>query len=287
MEAHPLADIRAWSSLLPWSPLTSASLPMGVPQDLQCRKGVTIRTSYGSVTSQRVCVRPGHDVIADNIAAKGKWHDCTKLVHQWETSSEWWSQRSVFVELGANVGACTIQMLMMTNATILAFEPNPANLFYLCSSLVQMPRELQSRVYVFPYGVGDRAAHLTLWQQQGNAGASQLENPTFGGTRHVVSVVRLDDAFPNGLPGVRLVKLDVQGFECRALRGMESMLRRSRPLVDHRSSARQMRACSTMPIAARGGCLAGWRHGTTHCVSFPQHLARHTTASIFLLHQAG
>eukprot|EP00966_Prymnesium_polylepis_P181525 4204620-Prymnesium_polylepis.1 len=41
----------------------------------------------------------------------------------------------VVVEVGANIGACTLQLLLHTNATVLAFEPSPLNLFHLTESL--------------------------------------------------------------------------------------------------------------------------------------------------------
>ena len=122
----------------------------------------------------------------------------------------WWhalphhKARGIFLELGANVGACTIEMLVRTNATVVAFEPNPSNLFYLQSSLLRLAPQLQARVRVYPLGIGNTAAQLTIYEEHRNAGSSQIGNPKWGGRKRTVQVERLDDVFPRGLHHIQL-----------------------------------------------------------------------------------
>ena len=35
------------------------------------------------------------------------------------------------LQVGANIGACTVELLLRTNASIVALEPSPTNYFYL------------------------------------------------------------------------------------------------------------------------------------------------------------
>ena len=56
-------------------------------------------------------------------------------------SSRWpWQAGAlgVYLDIGANIGACIMTMLLASDAFIVAFEPNPANLFRLTSTLLKL-----------------------------------------------------------------------------------------------------------------------------------------------------
>ena len=83
-----------------------------------------------------MCVPP-RDLIGDRIKAHGRWHDCAALVRMWEKVPH---AGEIFVEVGANIGACTLEVLYHTCASAVVFEPNPLALAYLTRSLNAVDR---------------------------------------------------------------------------------------------------------------------------------------------------
>ena len=106
--------------------------------------------------SFRACVGPpGTDVLSDFVR-RGGWPDCRQLPGLWQTSIPKQSgQFQVYLEVGANLGACVFEMLFsVPDALIVAFEPQPVNVFRLTSTLSQLNYSLRKRVVVFPVALG-------------------------------------------------------------------------------------------------------------------------------------
>lgn len=153
--------------------------------------------------------------------------------------------RPLFVDVGANVGACSLHMLMTTDADIVAFEPGGDNLHYASRTLLRLATdvlpEARRRLLLVRAGAGAREQeHASLHQAVGNAGHAVIgHKPTqYAPLGHIpaqeVVLRRLDDVlWPRDAerlerprpPSIALVKLDVEGFECQALEGMQELLR--------------------------------------------------------------
>ena len=88
-----------------------------------------------------MCVMGIDQLISRFLRRKGRWFECNDIVHSWEAMAGPASSKGLFVDLGSNIGACSFELALRTNATIVAIEPNPANLFYLSStpSVVDQP----------------------------------------------------------------------------------------------------------------------------------------------------
>ena len=185
---------------------------------------------------------PGTEGVSDKIRIQGAWPDCAVLPSMWFKFDD---AQHIYIDLGANLGGCAIEMLYLTNASVLLFEPNPLNLFRLTSTLATLARsrpelKVKSRVWVVPVGVGDSTATLPLYMRAGNSGDSSIGAPspnihkklvakgkTQAPVQHSFSVhVRtLDQLFPQGMPTTAgVMKIDVQGFECAALNGGRRVL---------------------------------------------------------------
>jgi FkbM family methyltransferase len=119
-------------------------------------------------------------------------------------------------------------MLLLTDAKIVAFEPNPDNFFCLTTTLLQMPQQLRARVHLFPIALGNVSTSTQLYaatHNMGNGVVGRIIKDTGGAWQNInapvnISVMRFDSIFRPGAQSLPLVKMDAQGFECRILEGM-------------------------------------------------------------------
>lgn len=201
-----------------------------------------------------------NDYITRAVARNGKrWQDCDALLELWhraEKENVATDATDLFIDVGANIGLCTLPMLYQTNARVVAVEPSPANLFYLTHTLHRAAAKddalrrskgepppwapIRNRVAVLPYAAGKTEATSFLRVPKDNAGNSQLEG-THGqlvrdsGNQQFHESYEIRAAPLGALltrdATLRVMKLDVQGYECLALSGLAShMLQTGRRL---------------------------------------------------------
>lgn len=133
------------------------------------------------------------------------------------------------LDVGANLGVYSLRMAsFMRKDRIYSFEPIPRirNLFLRSVFL----NGFSDQITMYPFAVSDREGIATLNVPVEHAGGASLE--ASGGVSNgvTVDVKRLDDLFPDDFV-CGLVKLDVEGHELHALRGMRSNLARSKDAI--------------------------------------------------------
>lgn len=100
------------------------------------------------------------------------------------------------------------------------FEPDPVNF----KSLLEQTNQPKFKCYFFPVAVGSRNS-LVKFEASGKASSS------IGRGRDFVVQVRIDDLFQqvthDALP--TFIKFDIEGLELDALRGLERIIKHSRP----------------------------------------------------------
>ncbi len=141
-----------------------------------------------------------------------------------------------FIDGGANIGLLSIIAAWCVGATgrVYAMEPNPA-IFERLAWHASANR--LSQLAPLPIGLSDRAEELVLripgTDNSGAATFAPVPERYRGVVRHhSVAHVTRADAMPNlNIRGELFVKLDVEGFELRALRGMASLIDTHRPLI--------------------------------------------------------
>ena len=115
-------------------------------------------------------------------------------------------------------------MLLHTDAHIKVFEPNPDNLFCLTSTLLQLSKETQNRVTLYPIALGLHKSTSKLYVSSKNAGNGVL-NQKIGRSHEKfnqpidIEVRRYDELLTKH-DSVGLLKMDAQGHECVIVRGM-------------------------------------------------------------------
>ena len=192
-----------------WHTWTPAEEPIraGPAGKAQCAWGSWYKG--GDLNASMCLYDPGADHISDQIRKLGRWHDCDRLSNVWAHNTS--TSSSLFLELGGNIGACSVEMLMRhREAALVIFEPSPLNLFRLSSTLHALALErpdlqVQDRVVVFPLAVGNASADLPLFVARNNHGDSVVGTtvPRQGRfrvahtTEHYVHVRPLDTIFPS------------------------------------------------------------------------------------------
>jgi FkbM family methyltransferase len=134
------------------------------------------------------------------------------------------------VDVGANIGlyALFFAQLVGRAGAVYAFEPEPA----LFGALAR-GRELARRenLRVFPLALGDAPGRQRLHRSFCNSGDNRLRRPAApsadaGADAPEITVARGDELLA-AVPTVDFIKIDVQGWELHALRGLSATIERS------------------------------------------------------------
>lgn len=139
----------------------------------------------------------------------------------------------VFYDIGANVGLYSVlaATIIGSRGSVFSFEPNESSLRFLKKN---MGRISSCRSEIFGLALSDSNGELELsvpsqgydaWATLGSI--STLSTPV---VKQFVTTVTLDDLRARvGLLPPTVVKIDVEGWEARVLRGAEAVLRGSDP----------------------------------------------------------
>jgi FkbM family methyltransferase len=131
----------------------------------------------------------------------------------------------VVLEGGAHLGFVTVHAAQAVGSTgrVITFEPNPAVRDLLHENLVA--NGVAERVEIVPKALGD-AAGRTRFHVSGGGEMSSLFAPPGASVPVEVEIVRADEVISEP---VDVVKLDIEGGELAALRGMEGVFGAARP----------------------------------------------------------
>lgn len=127
----------------------------------------------------------------------------------------------IFVDIGAAHGDTLDKFRGITAGRfrqIYAFEPTPGQ-----HRALSARAESDPRIRTFRSAVGDAAAPITFYENEGNPFGSNAF--VSNGRRIEVPCTRLDDAVEQ----CTIIKMDVEGAECQVLRGATRLIRECRP----------------------------------------------------------
>ena len=157
----------------PWK-LVDWSNPLSLEEETLFKCTMTNFVSSATKETAPMCVHE-NDWVSHNIKSNGNWADCNLLPVLWNYVSKEESDAYkllFYVEIGANIGSCVMEMLLSTNANIIAFEPHPMNVFNIKKTVSLLDRSYQDRLLLFPIGLGSESAASTIYSASGNLGNS-------------------------------------------------------------------------------------------------------------------
>lgn len=162
-----------------------------------------------SKTAQ-LCLHPGTADRGTNLVLKGVYKDCLLQTTYWDPKHA----KQVYMEIGTHVGVCVLEMLLNTDATVVAVESHPMNLFALTSTLLANPKLLE-RTFVLPVALGMETTSIGAMELStvGDYMTAGIDSDTLGS----IAIARLDDILSPG--GVQQVSLNVNGYECNVVDG--------------------------------------------------------------------
>ena len=148
-----------------------------------------------------------------------------------EKFNELISEDMRILDIGANYGAFSLLAKLHPKTSWLSFEPN---LDVYRKLVFNLQLNEVSNVTPLPFAVGANMAFKTLHVPTNHVGLSTLSprNGRFDyskSSKHQVPVVALDSFI--GSSKVDLVKVDIEGGEYNAFKGMQSILEKQRPIL--------------------------------------------------------
>jgi FkbM family methyltransferase len=174
-------------------------------------------SAYISTTGKKVemCVHPFNDIVSNSVRHSHRWGDCNILPNHWRRNA---GDKSIYVEIGANIGTCVLEMLLSTDAPIIAFEPNPRNFFALSNTIQRLDESYKKRVVLIPVALGDKRGTNKIYAASDNMGNSvvgkvikDFNNQVFSkGNQFDIQIERIDNIL-NPKVEIALMKMDAQG----------------------------------------------------------------------------
>lgn len=176
------------------------------------RNGMRMRVSLDDFNGRAV-------FYAGDVDRKLTWL-CNRIVRPGDTT----------VDVGANIGLVTLTLagLVGSKGRVWSFEPNPALVGLINESLAE--NGLQ-HVVVVQCAVGAEDGELLLSIPKGHSGRGSLVRTRNGEASKQITVpVRtLSNLIPTDVTDIRLMKIDVEGFEAQVLDGAKALFDRSPP----------------------------------------------------------
>ena len=138
----------------------------------------------------------------------------------------------VFIDIGANIGYFSLLVAhRLPSAEVISFEP-VVDLYKKMNDNITL-NDIKNIITIHA-AVGEIDEERELFvSAPDNSGMSSFRQPeNYSGSKEKVKVVAIDEWFKgSGLSKIDILKLDIEGSELAALRGMKKVLQNFRPLL--------------------------------------------------------
>ena len=131
----------------------------------------------------------------------------------------------IVIDIGANIGYYTLMFAKLVGGTgkIYAFEPDPKN-FSILEKNIQVNG--YNNIILEKKAVSNKLGKSTFYVSENSAGSS-MHKPNNVVDQIYVDLITLDNYFEVNTITPDFVKIDIEGYELNALKGMESILQSS------------------------------------------------------------
>lgn len=135
----------------------------------------------------------------------------------------------IVVDMGANIGYYTLIFagLVGKNGKVFAFEPDPENFAILSKNVEENKLE---NVILINKAVSDKNGKTKLYLSEDNKGDHRIYDSGENRKSVTVDVVCLDDFMGDIKEKINFIKMDIQGAEGNALKGMTSVIENSKKI---------------------------------------------------------
>ena len=136
----------------------------------------------------------------------------------------------VAVDIGANIGYYTLILARCVgpDGRVFAFEPDPVNFAVLQKNILTNGYK---NVVALNKALSDQAASAKLFLAPDNLADHRIFDPGDGRQSIPIETLVFDEFLADASVEINVIKMDIQGAEYRALRGMRSVLTRSRNIT--------------------------------------------------------
>jgi FkbM family methyltransferase len=138
----------------------------------------------------------------------------------------------VFLDVGANIGYFSLlAAIQQPSAKVIAFEP-VSSVFDKLEENISINNAKNITAIKVAVGKKNEAREIYI-SGADNMGMSSFQKPeNYSGRFEKVNTIAIDEWIrSSGLPGINLIKLDIEGSEFAALEGMNETLQNFKPLV--------------------------------------------------------
>ncbi|MGC4022148.1 MAG: FkbM family methyltransferase [Cyclobacteriaceae bacterium] len=141
-------------------------------------------------------------------------------------------QDSVVLDIGTNIGWVALNLAAKaSDGKVIGFEPDPFNYSIAINNLRINQR---SNLQVFPIGLGSENSKLNLEiRTPSNRGGNRIAPPNSqSASFSEVEIKKLDNFLDDQkIDRVDLIKIDVEGFELKVLKGASEILKKCKPIL--------------------------------------------------------
>ncbi len=130
------------------------------------------------------------------------------------------SDKDLFIDVGANIGAFSVMASGVTGARSIAFEPAPISFSYLQKNI--MINNLTSKVELLSKAVGDQSGHVVLEGCQGTGNSISVDD-SVNSSQPRVELITLDSLDCTSSDSIFL-KIDVEGYEEKVIEGAKKLV---------------------------------------------------------------
>ncbi len=171
------------------------------------------------------------DPVIDNGVEKSIYYTGTYEKGTLDIIQSMLQKGDVFVDVGANIGLMSILAAKSVGDTgkVISFEPNPKTRDVLEQNIAV---NTISNIQVSKFAIGNKIEETKIYDRwDSNRGSASLIKPDYETDSYTINTITLNDFFKTNKTKIRMIKLDIEGYELEALKGAKEILETQTPML--------------------------------------------------------